>query len=277
MATAAEQIEGERWTREGGRIPYRVTGTDSRDTARSAVESDADDETEYDGITMVRGDVEVEAQYVINGDASACIWEAEVTYKPESQQPATNSSVYRFDISAETQTIKEPEYRRGIYAPDEENTSELEDVMIENGDGVDISQSKFAWTETHYLPEAYITWGYFKKTYGIRGTVNDAPFRAFNTGEVLLEDMTGAYRPDEGDWEMQFRFIASPNRTNLAVGPYSGIVKAGHDYLWVQGEEEEKGTDLQSTIKRVFVDQVYEYSDFSELGIGTGTEKNPTP
>lgn len=277
MATAAEQIEGERWTRSGGRVPYRVTGTDSRSTARSAVESDSSAEVVYDGVTLVRSDVEVEAQYVINGDASACIWEAEVTYKPESEQPATNSSVYRFDISAETQTVKTPENRRGVYAPDGEDTIDLQDVMIENGDGVDISQSKFSWTETHYVPAVYVTWGYFTDVYSIRGTVNQDPFRVFDAGEVLFEDMTGAYRPDDGDFELQFRFIASPNRTDLEIGPYSDIVKDGHDYVWVQGTEEEKGDDLQTIVNRVFVDQVYEYGDFSQLGIGTGTETNPTP
>ena len=36
-----------------------------------------------------------------------------------------------------------------------------------------------------------------------------------------------------GDWEISFRFAASPNVTGLAVGDITGINKKDSHYLWV--------------------------------------------
>ncbi|MBC7326197.1 MAG: hypothetical protein H5T99_12950, partial [Moorella sp. (in: Bacteria)] len=68
-----------------------------------------------------------------------------------------------------------------------------------------------------------------------------------------------------------FKFAASPNKTNITIGDITGIAKKGWEYLWVLYEDAED-TNAQRLVKRpvaAFVEQVYPYGDFSQLGIGT--------
>lgn len=268
MATHAEKVEGERFSESDGRIPYIVEGTTDRDTAQSEVESDAPNEVDYGDNTLVLQGVEVTARYVDITDAAACIWDAEAIYRPEDETPVTNSQTWRFDIAGETANMKSPIARKNIIGAS--NPSELSDVPINGKDGVDIDASKFSWTETHYLPAVYVDWDYFKTLYLLRGNVNDAQFRTFERGEVRFLDHTGAYRPEKDDFKLDFKFVASPNRDDVTAGPYTGISKGGHDYIWVQYKKAEKDSDAQNTIDKVFVDRLYYFVDFSKLKIGTG-------
>ncbi len=46
------------------------------------------------------------------------------------------------------------------------------------------------------------------------------------------------------DWEISFRFAASPNRRNLLIGDIGGISKRGWEYLrvsYADGEDEATG------------------------------------
>jgi hypothetical protein len=80
---------------------------------------------------------------------------------------------------------------------------------------------------------------------------------------------TGGHRGDDS-WQITFRFACQPNATSLTVGPVTGIVKRGWDYLWVRYEDIED-TTAYSLVKRpvgVYVEQVLPLGDFSTLGIG---------
>ncbi len=72
-------------------------------------------------------------------------------------------------------------------------------------------------------------------------------------------------------WELQFRFSASPNKSDIQVGEITGIAKKGWEYLWVLYVED-VDESAKSIVKKpigVHVEQVYENGDFSLLGIGT--------
>ena len=81
---------------------------------------------------------------------------------------------------------------------------------------------------------------------------------------------SGAKRGFE-DWEITFRFAASPNVAGLSLGNISGINKEGWQYLWVRFADDEDGSSSTLIKKPVaaYVERVYEYGDFSGLGIGT--------
>lgn len=73
------------------------------------------------------------------------------------------------------------------------------------------------------------------------------------------------------DWEITFRFAASPNVTNLSLGNITVAAKEGWHYLWVRFADDEDNA-AHTLIKKpiaAYVEQVYEYGDFSGLGIGT--------
>ena len=90
-------------------------------------------------------------------------------------------------------------------------------------------------------------------------------------GECLFLGASGSQRGIGEDWELSFRFAGSPNASNLSVGPITGITKLGWEYMWIRYEDVED-FDAAQLVKRptsVHIEQVYEYADFSWLGIGT--------
>ena len=80
---------------------------------------------------------------------------------------------------------------------------------------------------------------------------------------------SGAKRGFE-DWEITFRFAASPNVAGLQLGNIPGINKEGWHYLWVRFTDEVENVAKVLIKKPVaaYVERVYDYGDFSGLGIG---------
>jgi hypothetical protein len=51
------------------------------------------------------------------------------------------------------------------------------------------------------------------------------------------------------DWEIPFKFAASPNATDLTVGDITGIEKKGWEYLWVRyADAEDEETLIQQPV-----------------------------
>lgn len=147
-------------------------------------------------------------------------------------------------------------------------------------EGVDLIIPGFNWTETHYLSKAVATWTYLRTVSEMRGTVNNAAFRGFAAGEVLLADFSWAIR-GSGDVQVSFAFVRIPNKTGVTLDYITGIDKKGHEYLWtfwqdkvetgtVQGEPNPVEIGVVREPRGVYVEKVYEEADFSQLSIGTG-------
>jgi len=136
---------------------------------------------------------------------------------------------------------------------------------------VDITVPVYQFGETHYLPDSVVTQAYKATLFGLTGKVNSGSWKGFAAGEVLFLGATGSKRgtgPD-ADWEITFRFAASPNATGISVGPIGGIGKKGWEYLWVRyADQEDAGS--QAIVKRpiaAYVERVYDEGNFSALGI----------
>ena len=75
-------------------------------------------------------------------------------------------------------------------------------------------------------------------------------------------------RRSADDWSLTFTFSRSQNVTSLTVGDITGINKKGWEYMWVKYVDD---TDINDYLIRkpigVYVERVYEESDFSDLGI----------
>jgi len=103
----------------------------------------------------------------------------------------------------------------------------------------------------------------------LTGRVNTGAFKGFNAGEVLFLGASGSRR-GYGDWEITFRFAASPNVTNLTIGDITGINKKGWEYLWVRYADSED-TAAKALVKKpiaVYIERVYDDGNLSLLGIG---------
>jgi len=86
---------------------------------------------------------------------------------------------------------------------------------------------------------------------------------------VLFCGAGGSKRGEE-DWEVTFKWAASPNKTDIKIGGITVPSKEGWHYLWVRyrDKDDQAAKELVKDPVAAYVEQVYEYSDFSQLGIG---------
>ncbi|MCC5786694.1 MAG: hypothetical protein JJU33_08345 [Phycisphaerales bacterium] len=246
-------------------LVYTVRGTTDDLAARSAAESESP--ATYDGLP--RQTVSVEP---VGPDH----WEATVRYG-QSQGggfPQTGQSVFAFDTGGGTQHITQSKQTisshaaPGATAPDFKGAIGVTADAVE---GVDITVPVYQFSETHYLAASQVTQGYKATLFNLTGKVNNGSWKGFNAGEVLFLGASGSRRGTgaDSDWEITFRFAASPNASGLSVGPIGGIGKKGWEYLWVRyADAEDAGS--QAIVKRpvaAYVERVYDEGNFSALGI----------
>ncbi len=254
---------------DSARLLYTVRGTASDTEARAALVA----ESPAYHAELPRKNARVRPTFVdvTNGDAS--IWSGEVEYGKDAR-PDTGDSTISFDTSGGTQHITQSLQTRGAYGLHSDGTPALVTdfggaiaVAGGNVEGVDITVPVFNWAEAHYLDNVYVTQAYRALLFWATGRLNEATFRGFEPGEVLFMGASGARR-QEDDWEISYRFAASPNIWDLVIGSIAGIQKRGWDYMWVSYMEDSVGGGLVKRPKAVYVERVYNYRDFSRLGIG---------
>ncbi len=247
-------------------LVYILTGTASDLTAKQLVANST--AANYDG--LVRQSIDIEPEWVdtVSGDGR---WIATVRYgvKPP---PEVGESSFSFDTGGGTQHITQSLSTVGRHAasgtaPDFKGAI---GVTHDNVEGVDIAVPVYSFSETHYLAAAVVTPAYRGTLFNLTGKVNNGSFKGLAAGECLFLGASGSKRGD-GDWEIAFRFAASPNRTNINVGGITVPAKKGWEYMWVRYADAEDA-DSKTLVKRpiaVYVEKVYEEGSFAGLGIGT--------
>jgi len=240
---------------------YIVRGTDDDLAAKAALAAAAP--VLYDG--LVRQSLHIER-------VSEDVWEGSVRYG-KLQPPETGDSTYQFDTGGGTQHITQSLQTVGRYAPPGKTAPDFQGaigVTHDNVEGVDITVPVYNFSETHYIASSLVTGAYKATLFYLTGKVNGFPFRGFAVGEVLFLGASGSKRGQD-DWEITFRFAASPNLTGLQVGSIAGISKKGWEYLWVRYADDEDAAAKVLVKKPIaaYVEQVYDYGNFSGLGIGT--------
>lgn len=195
------------------------------------------------------------------------LWEGVVRYGPFTP---TNGSTFAFDTGGGTQHITQSKQTVAKYpadtAPDFKGAVGVTNDSVE---GVDITVPVYQFSETHYLPDETVTSAYRMTLFQLTGRVNAGVFKGFSAGEVLFLGASGSRR-GYGDWEITYRFAASPNVSNLTIGDITGIDKKGWEYLWVRYADSED-TVAKALVKKplaVYIERVYDNGDMSLLGIG---------
>jgi len=247
---------------------YWVSGTDNEVVARTAIEAFAP--TVYD----------------VYGDASIILWRQAVSCEPSGNstdlwdvtvqygiERPTDESQFNFEISVTSQRIFQSLATRR-YAPIGEIAPDYKGaigVTADSVEGCELSVPSYSFSEVHYVPNVIVSSGY-KVTLGkLVGKTNNAPFKGWDTGEVLMVGASGTARPARGDWEIAYKFSARENVTNQSIGDITGIDIGGWEYVWVRYEDKED-QDAAALVRRplaVYVEKVYRSGDFSALGIGT--------
>jgi|YNPBryantNP2012_1023418.scaffolds.fasta_scaffold00064_8 hypothetical protein len=240
---------------------FVARGTDDDIAAKTAILAIAP--VYYDG--LVRQSLSIER-------IAEDVWEGTVRYGPR-QPPQMGDSSYQFETGGGTQHITHSIQTVGRYAPPGKTAPDFQGaigVTHDNVEGVDITVPVYNFSETHYIAVELVTNSYKATLFYLTGKVNNAPFRGFATGEVLFLGASGSQRGQE-DWEITFKFAASPNVQNMTIGDITGINKKGWEYLWVRYADD-VDANANALIKKpiaAYVEQVYQYADFSLLGIGT--------
>ena len=266
-------------------MTYIASGSDDDLAIKSAVESFAPET--YDGLPMQSVQIEpISEEY----------WDASVRYADASSptssgsstpDPGSNEYTYNFDTMGGTQHITQSLGTVSSYAdssiPSAPDFHGAIGVSNTNGNaevqGVDITVPIYNFSETHYLTVEQVTPEYKGTLFQLTGKVNNATFRGLAAGECLFLGASGTLHGTEftdgtsggGDWEITYRFAASPNKTGITIGSITGIAKKGWEYLWVRYADVED-MDAMAMVKRpvaAYVEQVYESADFSLLDIGS--------
>ena len=243
-------------------------------------------DTTSDTVARIIATTSTATTFDVYGDASVVLWRERIDIEPISDDMweaivyysaivlPVNESSFSFDtgggsqhITQSIQTVQSVPAPPAFSAP---NYKGAIGATADGVDGVDIVVPVYQFTETHVFASSAVDGAYKATLFALTGRTNDDTFRGFEAGEVLFLGAGGGKRGNE-NWEIQFRFAASPNATGLAIGDITGINKKGWEYLWVRYKDEVDGTAnaLVKTPQAVYVEKVYYDGDLSLLGIGT--------
>jgi len=270
----SETTESRRWLR--GANPtveylYFLTGTANDVTARDHVEANAP--TSVAGLPRLT--VELEATWQ-DTDADDGRWEVVVTFGLLTPT-GVGVTIFSFDTTGGTQHVTQSLATiRSGGAGTIPNHQGAIGVSEDGVDGVDITVPVYKFSETHYELDATVDTDFKSNIFNLTGKVHsDAiDFKGFSSGEVLFLGCRGSKRGDD-EWELNYSFAASPNRTEeISIGSFTIASKWGWEYLWVQYQDTTTGTSSsnnQANVripKAAYVEKVYEVGDLNGLGLG---------
>jgi hypothetical protein len=197
-------------------------------------------------------------------------WLGKVRYGV-TQRQSGEEPLYSFDTGGGSQHITQSLFTVNRYAPAGKTAPNFEGAIgVDDNsvNGVDITVPVYSFTETHYFDDSFVTESYKGILFNLTGKVNSGSWRNYAGGEALFMGASGSKR-GKGDWEISFKFAASPNKSNITIGSITGISKKGWEYLWVKYESDED-TAAKTLIKKptaVYIEKVYEEASFASLGI----------
>ncbi|OHB56824.1 MAG: hypothetical protein A2Y07_06845 [Planctomycetes bacterium GWF2_50_10] len=198
-------------------------------------------------------------------------WLGKVRYGYTNQNQGGADALYSFDTGGGSQHITQSFSTINRYAPAGKTAPNFEGAIgVDDNsvNGCDIIVPTYSFSETYIMDASRITDAYKSTLFNLTGKVNSAPWRHYQQGEVLFQGASGSKR-GKGDWELAFKFSASPNKTNVTIGSITGISKKGWEYLWVRYADADD-TGAKALIKKplaVYIEQVYEYGNFAGLGV----------
>jgi len=176
---------------------------------------------------------------------------------------------YTFSTTGGTMKITAPIKRISKTPSDAEDHLGINVDEEGNVQGTDVVSSCYNFSETHYFKASKVTTEYKKKIAYLTGKINKSAFRGFSEGEVLFLGAEGQRNGDsrDDDWTITFKFSVQQNESNRKVGDLT-VSKKGWDFLWVTFKKVVTNGKVKTTPKAAYVDQVLNYEDFGQLGLG---------
>lgn len=262
-------------------LRWMVTGTDDEAAALSALLAEIDNLVTVDSRPLLADALTLEqvAPEIWSGglDYSA------IPFTAGSNRPrAVGESTFQFDGTGGSTLITHAyaQTKYGASAPDYGNAI---NVTEEGVGGTEVTVPACAFSIRQRFDGATITLAWLRTVTLLTGSVNNGTFLGFEAGEVIFLGPAGSQpihyisgsSPTPGPADVEFKFAASPNLTNLTIGPVTGINKPGHDYLWVKYRPTKVGQALVQEPIGVYVAQISPRASFAGLGIADPTTNPP--
>jgi hypothetical protein len=144
-------------------------------------------------------------------------------------------------------------------------------VTRDGVEGVDVPVPSFSFSVD--LRFSAVDQAYLSLCHRLTGCVNNVACLGFDPGELLFLGIEGEIGMTSGGAiklsasPISFLFDASPNVTDLVVGPFTIPAKQGWDYLWPRTVEEATSETVIRRTKSVHIDRVLRRADLNQLGI----------
>jgi hypothetical protein len=193
------------------------------------------------------------------------IWEITAEYGIVNRE----QSVIQLDTSGGSEHVTQSLATIARYgnAPDCQGAVNFDGESVQ---GADIMARRFAWSEQYRLSGAAFTPAYRITLFNLTYSVNNASFRGLAAGQVLFMGATAA-RQGLHPIDITYYFEASPNIYSYYVGDIAVTQKRGWEYQWVRYLKEESSNRIIEKPDGVYIEQMYPWGNFAQLGIGTGS------
>lgn len=250
-------------------LPYTVIGATSADVAVVSVRNyllDTVGNPPSIG-SLVLDDISAE-ETIIN------VWECVARWKTYAMRsrPATGESQFSFEMGFEPAKIMYAPGGMTVYK--KSGVSDWTPQMLndrgdgETPEGVEVPEPTYKESETHWIPTSSLTTAYRNSLKSLVGKTNNAAFKGWAAGEVLLEGVSGTRRGAD-DSEVTFRWAVRENQTGLTIGSVTGVNKEGWQYVWPRSQIVRNSNAPASTqITHVCIATVFGSGNFSQLNIG---------
>lgn len=250
----------------GTELKYVIAGTTDDAEVHALVVS------ELPAMYMVAGKTTFYQNYAIEPKGHD-VWEATARYAAYEPLEVTWSGDTTGGTQHITQSINTILSQLALFQSGE--VPDFQNAIGVNGEtvqGVDIYAKQLAFQANLTVPRHLFTPTYQATLYNLTATVNQAPFRGLAKGECLFLGASWVDKSSAPYVDLTCKFMGSPNRTyeSLEIGDFEEFEKEGWHYLWFLYKDQVDST-AKSIVKRayaLFVEQVYEYSDFNQLGLG---------
>lgn len=252
-------------------VPYFIEGVADEDEARTFALENIDEWRNFGTVRMKRTDIQLE---MVQEDWS---WNAIATYEKKDYNDEGDEPNRSFTTLGGTSNVKQSLETIGSYGPKRADNKGAIGFDGENVLGADIIFPVFEFQETHFKTDSQVR-DLIPILYAESAKTNDTDLvhpiiGALAAGEVLFKGASASQR-DDNVWEVTYQFSASPNRADFKIGDIDVTFKGGHHFMWFSHEkavdDAAGGGGVEAMIKppiAVYVERVYEETDFSDLGL----------
>lgn len=184
---------------------------------------------------------------------------------------AANAQVFNFNTGQQTVNLKQAVAPVARYGPaglnDAKDYKGAINVTQNGVQGVDIVVPTYDFSLTHYLDQSIVDDNYKANIKDAAGKVNNATYLGHGQRELLFMGASGSVKGAD-EYEVTYRWMYSPTKTNITIDNITVAEKKGWDYLWVDYKEDDDPV-LNARVQvpvGAYVDQVYEETDMSKIG-----------